>query len=57
MRKIGTYLKSLELMENRNYTVELWRASKTDHLIRTTECIFPFAAHKKLADGRAQVSL
>jgi hypothetical protein len=44
-------------MENRNYTVELLRASKTNHLIRTTECIFPFAAHKKLADGRAQVSL
>jgi hypothetical protein len=28
MRKISTYLKSMELMENRNYTVELWRASK-----------------------------
>ena len=29
MRKISTYLKSLELMENRNYTVELWKRPKT----------------------------
>jgi hypothetical protein len=44
-------------MENLNYPVELWRASKMDQFIRTTECISPFAAHQKMADGRAQVSL
>ncbi len=40
MRKIGTYLKSLELMENRNYTVELWRASKISPFVLSQSSVF-----------------
>src|SRR5438270_12966682 len=40
MRKISTYLKSMELMENRNYTVELWRASKISPFVLAQSSAF-----------------